>query len=254
MPRARSLKPGFFKNELLAEIDPLGRLLFEGMWCEADREGRLEDRPKRLKAEYLPYDDCDPDKLIQLLADRDFIIRYEVNGIHYIQVTNFARHQNPHKAEKPSKIPSPHSASNGQEPYEHGVSTVQKQCLNDENTEPVGLTPDSLSLDNPPIVPPSGGPEPKRSSGKGWRLPEDWILPDVLREWATENTPGIDPSREAEKFRDYWRSQPGSKGRKSDWHATWRNWCRRAEEMQAPKQPQPPQRRRRSLAEQMGET
>ena len=51
MPRARNVKPGFFKNELLAECEPLARILFEGLWCEADREGRLEDRPRRLKAE-----------------------------------------------------------------------------------------------------------------------------------------------------------------------------------------------------------
>ena len=48
MARARILKPGFFANELLAEIHPYGRLLFAGLWTLADREGRLEDRPKRI--------------------------------------------------------------------------------------------------------------------------------------------------------------------------------------------------------------
>jgi len=28
------------------------------------------------------------------------------------------------------------------------------------------------------------------------------------------------------RFVDYWRGCPGAKGRKSDWLATWRNWCR----------------------------
>jgi hypothetical protein len=28
-------------------------------------------------------------------------------------------------------------------------------------------------------------------------------------------------------FRDYWKAQPGLKGVKADWEATWRNWCRR---------------------------
>jgi hypothetical protein len=35
---------------------------------------------------------------------------------------------------------------------------------------------------------------------------------------------------ELEKFRDYWAAQPGQKGVKTDWPATWRNWCRRAVE------------------------
>lgn len=33
---------------------------------------------------------------------------------------------------------------------------------------------------------------------------------------------------EAHKFRDYWNAQPGQKGVKLDWPATWRNWCRNA--------------------------
>ena len=44
--RARNIKPGFFKNDALAELDFAGRLLFIGLWGIADRAGRLEDRPK----------------------------------------------------------------------------------------------------------------------------------------------------------------------------------------------------------------
>jgi hypothetical protein len=66
--RARNIKPGFFKNEELATKDPLARILFEGLWCMADREGRLEDRPARIKAEVLPYDECDIEPLLSSLA------------------------------------------------------------------------------------------------------------------------------------------------------------------------------------------
>lgn len=37
-------------------------------------------------------------------------------------------------------------------------------------------------------------------------------------------------SAELDKFRDYWAAQPGQKGVKTDWPATWRNWVRRAVE------------------------
>ena len=107
MARSRNIKPGFFLNDKLAEVEPLGRLLFAGLWCLADREGRLKDRPNRIKAEVLPYDNCDVDKLLDDLAQRGFIIRYEVQGNRYLQVTNFAKHQNPHVKEKPSEIPAP---------------------------------------------------------------------------------------------------------------------------------------------------
>ena len=107
MARSRNIKPGFFLNDQLAEVDPLGRLLFAGLWCIADREGRLEDRPKRIKAETLPYDDCDVHELLNQLAKRGFIIRYEVAGEPYIQIVNFEKHQNPHRNERASEIPPP---------------------------------------------------------------------------------------------------------------------------------------------------
>lgn len=113
MARARNIKPAFFMNDDLADISPLGRLLFIGLWTIADREGRLEDRPRRIKAEVLPYDDCDVDSLLDDLQEHDFIIRYEVDGERYVQVTNFVKHQNPHVRETESTIPAPdkHSAS-----------------------------------------------------------------------------------------------------------------------------------------------
>jgi len=30
----------------------------------------------------------------------------------------------------------------------------------------------------------------------------------------------------ADQFKDYWIAQPGQKGVKLDWEATWRNWVR----------------------------
>jgi hypothetical protein len=110
MMRARNIKPGFFKNEELAEIEPLGRILYEGLWCMSDREGRLEDRPKKIKAEILPYDDCDVDALLDQLAIHKFITRYEAGGERYIWIIKFKVHQNPHKKEPASTIP-PHGES-----------------------------------------------------------------------------------------------------------------------------------------------
>lgn len=137
MSRARNIKPGFFKNDLLAECSPLARILFVGLWCEADREGRLEDRVKRIKAECLPYDDCDVSVLLDELDVRGFICRYEVAGSRYIAIPEFTKHQNPHCKEQASSIPAPDK---------HGASTVQAQDKSDESTEVARLIPDSLLL------------------------------------------------------------------------------------------------------------
>lgn len=40
---------------------------------------------------------------------------------------------------------------------------------------------------------------------------------------------GLDPEREAAEFRDFWIAQPGQRGVKLDWEATWRNHCRRSQ-------------------------
>lgn len=57
-------------------------------------------------------------------------------------------------------------------------------------------------------------------------MPSDWALPESWAVWAREQRPDIDVETVAEGFRDYWLSQPGAKGRKADWLATWRNWIR----------------------------
>lgn len=105
-------------------MEPLTRILFTGLWCLADRQGRLEDRPKKIKVEVLPYDSCQVNKMLQNLHEKGFIFRYQINGCNYIQILNFLKHQNPHVKEAESTIPEPdrNSAKPIQTPYEHGSS------------------------------------------------------------------------------------------------------------------------------------
>jgi hypothetical protein len=107
MARARNIKPGFFKNELIAEMPPETRLMFIGLWCIADREGRFEDRPKKIKMELFPCDDFSIEDSLALLARDGFLIRYEAEGKRYAQVVNFTKHQMPHHKEVSSEIPPP---------------------------------------------------------------------------------------------------------------------------------------------------
>ena len=107
MARARNIKPGFFKNEVLAEMPMEARMLFIGLWTLADREGRLEDRPKRIKMELFPYDSFDVDPMLSRLQADGFLTRYDVGGVRFIQIENFVKHQDPHYKEKASEIPPP---------------------------------------------------------------------------------------------------------------------------------------------------
>lgn len=107
MARARNIKPGFFQNEELGELDPVVRLAFIGMWTIADFKGCFEYRPKRLKIQLLPYDDISPDEVVSALEQSRFIRIYSVEGRNYVKINNFLRHQNPHKNERDagSEIP-----------------------------------------------------------------------------------------------------------------------------------------------------
>lgn len=61
---------------------------------------------------------------------------------------------------------------------------------------------------------------------KGCRLPEDWQPSPELIAWARAERPDIDPYKETEAFRDYWRGIPGQRGCKLDWDGTFRNRIR----------------------------
>ncbi len=120
MARIRNLKIGFFHNEHLAELPALDRLLFAGLWCIADREGRLEDRPRRIGAELFPYEQgFDVNAALQRLHDARFIVRYTHGDLRLIQIPKFLRHQHPHLRENASVFPKP-SASTGPAPFSPG--------------------------------------------------------------------------------------------------------------------------------------
>ena len=105
--RSRNIKPGFYKNEQLAECSFEARLLFPGLWMLSDREGRLENRPKKIKAEVFPFDNVNAELLLDELESNGLILRYSADGGEYIQIITFVKHQMPHHKELSSVIPAP---------------------------------------------------------------------------------------------------------------------------------------------------
>lgn len=105
--RARNVKPGFFTSDQLSECSDAARILFIGLWCMADRDGLLEDRPKKIKAEVFPMEERDIDGLLGQLSKASLIIRYETNGARCIAIPNFRKHQRPHPKEVTSGLPKP---------------------------------------------------------------------------------------------------------------------------------------------------
>lgn len=160
MSRSRNIKPAFFKNEDLVELAFDVRLLFIGLWTLADREGRLEDRPVKIKMELFPADSVDIDSGLGALHSKGFIKRYQVEGKRYLQINAFAKHQNPHPKEAASVIPDSSLATVVPEE----VTEITRQAT--EIPEQAQLIPSSLI--------PSSLPPIKALDRPVDRFPEFW--------------------------------------------------------------------------------
>lgn len=106
MARSRNIKPSFFMNEDIIELPFEARLLFIGLWILADREGRLENRPKKIKMSLFPADEINVAEQLENISKFGFIELYNADGTDVIQIVNFVKHQNPHGLEKDSDLPN----------------------------------------------------------------------------------------------------------------------------------------------------
>lgn len=107
--RIRTIKPEFFLHGSLYELEiesqlPV-RLVFIGLWCAADREGRFQWDARKLKVQILPYDNIDFPRVLDALATRGFIVRYALGTREFGAIPSFKKHQVINNREKKSEIP-----------------------------------------------------------------------------------------------------------------------------------------------------
>ncbi len=130
MARIRSIKPAFFTSEDTCLCSPLARLLFLGLLTEADKAGRVEDRPWQLKIRLLPNDPCDIDELLWQLVERRLVRRYASGDKLVIQIINFDKHQKPHPKEAESQLPA-----NGNDRVKPGKETASPEIISNHPVE-----------------------------------------------------------------------------------------------------------------------
>lgn len=108
MARIRTVKPEFWSSEQIVECSTNARLLFIGLWNFCDDAGIHPASAKTIKARVFPADDIDPSsvrRLLDELSSHGLIKFYTVEGVEYLWVTGWSRHQ---KVERPSfKYPKP---------------------------------------------------------------------------------------------------------------------------------------------------
>ncbi len=153
MARKRMIDPGIWQNEQLGTLPREARLLFIGMFSNADDEGRLKASAGYLKAIVFPYDDDLPIKRIeelkQVIAAQSLILLYRAAGQDYLWLPTWDRHQKI-KNPAPSQLPSPH-----------------------EGTPSIEQPPDRSGGQNPGRLHTNGEALPEPSDSNGGGLPED---------------------------------------------------------------------------------
>lgn len=83
-----------------------------------------------------------------------------------------------------------------------------------------------ITINQEPKAEPKSKAEATPKAAPATRLPKDW-KPDAEQvAFCNAERPDLQAAAVGDRFRDYWIAQPGVKGRKTDWPATWRNWVR----------------------------
>ncbi len=144
MARIRTVKPEFFKHYDLFKAEeesglPL-RVAFSGLWTCADKEGRFKWQPAQLKLDVLPYDNLDFEKVLNLLVEKEFIVKYSVDNKWFGCIPTLPEHQrfSGKEAQFESKLPPPP----GKQPGSNREATGKQPGI---NGEPINASINSLT-------------------------------------------------------------------------------------------------------------
>jgi hypothetical protein len=118
MARIRSIKPEFPQSETIGRLSRDARLLFIQLWTFVDDFGKARAASRMLASLLYPYDDDAKDLIddwLDELERENCLIRYCVEGTHYLQITNWLKHQ---KIDHPSQSKIPDFQENSRDSRE----------------------------------------------------------------------------------------------------------------------------------------
>ena len=257
--RIRTIKPEFWRSEDIAALSIEDRLLFIGLWSYVEDNGVGRDEPQLIQCDLFPLDTFTEASVrthggLMRLSQQGLITRYEgPDGRKYLQVNAWDKHQKINRPSKP-RFPrydaenctltepsvSPHCTLTEDSLLEQGTGNREQGTgklpllVPPRETEPAETANAELVTVAADATPATASADiieaSKPSKARGTRLPDGWQPDQALVDWTRANAPAAANAVEVERFRDYWTAQPGAKGRKTDWAATWRNWARRCQE------------------------
>jgi len=151
MPRRRMIDPQIWRNEKVGALSDTGRLLFIGIFSQADDDGRLKASPRFLKASIFPYDNDKTGEEIRELRDQCAqlgLIRIYTNGkTEYLDIPGWHEHQQIRKDRyNPSTLPS------YEESQEVMTTSRQPDVTQPTTTEKPNIIKSSLVKSNTPLL------------------------------------------------------------------------------------------------------
>lgn len=218
MSKPKARRVDYFPDEYIAGVGGVLRADEQGIYwmiCTLimSEGGAIEQNDRRLAA-LCQIRPTDVRKLVDGLVEKGKIARQSDGKLSQKRAQNEVE-KSLNRIQTASE-----NGSNGGRPRR---KVEQKQ----QTDKTAGYFPEKLTTNyQPPTTNLNEKEEPSGSSKKrGARLSEDWALPDDWRTYAVGK--GLQDRQialEAEKFKNHWISQPGQRGVKVDWLATWRNW------------------------------
>lgn len=97
MARIRSVHPSLFTDEAWVSCGPLARILYIGLWTDADDQGLFEWKPLQIKMRLLPGDAGDVPAMLAELEGVGLIRGYETGGKRFGAIADFRKFQRPQK-------------------------------------------------------------------------------------------------------------------------------------------------------------
>lgn len=231
---SRILREGILTSDRVNALSPPAEVFYRRLMSVVDDYGRFDGRPGLLRVSCFPLRvdtvrEADISRWIAECVKAGVIALYAVDGKAYLEMQDFKQ-----QVRAKSKYPSPADGhpldtceTDAKQMLSSGKADVHLVVVGDGVvSEGVFASPSA----QPPPVP--AAPKARAQQAletvdpRGSRLPSDWKLPPEWGAWCEENRPDLDPQQTADGFRDFWVGKAGKDGRKADWLATWRNWCR----------------------------
>ena len=211
MARKRMIDPNIWASEDFSKLSTLAKLVFIGMFSNADDEGRGRAKPAYLKSIIFPYDDgiriIDIDKTLSEIGSNMSVTFYSNNGNDYYALDNWLKWQ---KVDRPTLSTIPALDEN---------STIIRRTLDECSTN-------ARRTFAPNIIEQNRIEKNISEEGASTRT-HKFSIPTVeeIKEYCTANGYSIN----ADSFYDFYESKGWKVGSNSmkDWKAAVRNWARR---------------------------